>query len=260
MYALERTHLLRHDRSWVPTSVRAVGWTVSGTIWAGSAAALVGGMIASPAVLVLWKALALGGAGVVVAGERAGSYAFRRQLAKLTRGEVALERLKVCKEGELACVRGTIEATHTLTGLLHDSPGVYRRMVFGARGFWVHEAAVDFSLVDHAGNRIFVQAAGARWLEAFRERIDYPKDQLLRAEVPAAVRERVARATSREAIHASERVLRVGDAVQIVGYKTATPDVAGDVGGDYRSPPTRATLRSGDELPLVITSLVGAAR
>ena len=55
-------------------------------------------------------------------------------------------------------------------------------------------------------------------------------------------------------IEAIERVLEVGTEVQVVGYKTASPDVTGDV-GDYRSSPQRATLTSGDDLPLVITAV-----
>jgi hypothetical protein len=49
-------------------------------------------------------------------------------------------------------------------------------------------------------------------------------------------------------------VLTAGTRVQIVGYKTASADVSGNV-VDYRLPPQRATLRSGPELPLVITAL-----
>jgi hypothetical protein len=46
--------------------------------------------------------------------------------------------------------------------------------------------------------------------------------------------------------------------VQVVGYKTASADVSGDV-VDYRMPPQRATLRSGEDLPLVITATANLA-
>lgn len=232
--------------------MRRVGWAVSGSIWAGLAAATIGSVLAAPALFVFWKPLTLGGLGVAVLGQRAGRFAFRRQLSKLTRGEVPLNELRAHGEGELACVRGRIEATSTLTGLLHGTPGVYRRLVFDADGVWIHEAAVDFSLVDRDGNRILVQAAGARWLAEPRERMEYPVARLFAAGVPHEVQDRARRSTYPTKIDASERVLEVGAEVQIVGYKTASADVTGDV-SDYRSPPTRATLRSGDDLPLVIT-------
>lgn len=253
MYAVQRTHLLRRDRDWLPASVRRSGQVVAGSVWGGAGLALVGLVIANPLAVVLWKTLALGGVGIAVVGERAGWFVFRRKLARLTRGEVPLDELKRRTEGELVCVRGRIDASAVVTGILHGTPGVYRRMVFQARGLWVHEAAVDFALVDDAGHRILVQAAGARWMCASRDRMLYPVARLLAEAVPGEVRERVTEAKV-PAVDASERVLEVGALVQIVGYKTAAPDPEGEV-TDYRSPPLRAVLASGDDLPLVITLL-----
>jgi hypothetical protein len=54
-------------------------------------------------------------------------------------------------------------------------------------------------------------------------------------------------------VEAFEYVLAVGTRVQLVGYKTASADVTGTF-VDYRLPPQRATLRSGPDLPLVITA------
>ncbi len=252
MYAVQRTHALRRDRDWLPASVRRIGWAVSGAVWGTAGAAGVAALMTAPGALILLKHIALGGVGVAVAGQRAGRYAFRRKLDKLTRGEVPLGELKSQTEGELVCVRGKIEATASLTGLLHGTQGVYRRLVFKAGRAWVHEAAVDFSLVDPSGYRIHIQAAGARWLTLPREWIDYPASQLLGDHVPQTVRERVQYAGA-SLIPAYERVLQLGADVQVVGYKTASPDVTGDM-ADYRSPPQRATLRSGDDLPLVITT------
>ena len=62
----------------------------------------------------------------------------------------------------------------------------------------------------------------------------------------------LARSSGAMALQAAEQVLEVGAEVQVVGYKTASPDVGGAV-VDYRLPPQRATLRSGPDLPLVIT-------
>ena len=253
MLAVQRTHRERDDRAWLPASVRRTGWAVSGAVWGGAGLAFVGAVIAAPAVFLFWKTLALGGAGVAVLGERAGRFAFRRKLAKLTRGEVPLAELKTRDEGDLVCVRGRIEAVETLAGILHGTPGVYRRMVFEWRGVWVHEAAVDFSLVDDQGHRILVHAAGARWMVPSRERIDYPLDRFLAPDVPREIRERLQAGTN-PTVEAIERVLEVGTEVQIVGYKTASPDATGEV-SDYRSAPQRATLTSGDDLPLVITTI-----
>ena len=251
--AVQRTHLERHDRDWLPPSVRRTGWAVSGAVWGGAGLAFVGAVFAAPAIFLFWKTLAVGGAGVAVLGERAGRFAFRRKLARLTRGEVPLAELRARQEGELVCVRGKIEAGSTLTGILHGTAGVYRRLTFEWRGVWVHEAAVDFSLVDDRGHRVLVQAAGARWMVPSRERISYPVARFRAPEVPREIRERLEH-TSDATIDAFERVLEVGTEVQIVGYKTASPDVGGDV-TDYRSPPKRATLTSGDDLPLVITTI-----
>ena len=251
--AVQRTHLERYDRAWLPPAVRRTGWMVSSAVWGGAGLAIVAGVISAPAIFLFWKTLAASSVGAAVLGERAGRFAFRRKLAKLTRGEVPLAELKARKEGELVCVRGTIEAEETLTGILNGTPGVYRRMVYEWKGVWVHEAAVDFSLVDEHGHRILVQAAGARWVELSRERIKYPIAKFLAPDVPPEIRDRLAH-TKDTSVEAFERVLEVGTEVQLVGYKTALPDVSGDV-TDYRSPPTRATLASGPDLPLVITTL-----
>src|SRR5690606_26879201 len=151
----------------------------------------------TPLAVVLWKGFLLGGAGAAFVGERAGRAMLRRQLVRMTRGELALADVDARPEGELVVVRGTIaslsndgraalpegvrssiEAETTLRGLLVDAPGVYRRLIISAHGTWVHEAAVDFTLVDERGDRIVIQAAGARWLVPPRERITYPAARL----------------------------------------------------------------------------------
>ena len=235
----------------MPRGVRRTGQLVTGAVWAGAGAAILGAVVAAPVTLVLWKGLALGGAGLTVVGKRAGDAALRRQIRRMTAGEIELADLSARSEGELVVVRGTISVEEPLRGVLVDAEGVYRRMTFAANGTWVHEAATDFSLIDEHGHRIRIHAAGARWLVPPRELVTYPASRFLRDEVPTRVRDRVAGAQEIEAL---EQVLTADTAVQIVGYKTASADLTGDV-VDYRLPPQRATLRSGPDLPLVITAL-----
>jgi hypothetical protein len=207
---------LRVDQAWLPPGVRRTRWLVSGAVWGAGGAALVGAVVVAPVTLVLWKGFLAGGAGALVAADRAGRAVLRRQILKMSRGEIPLAELGSRDEGELVVVRGTIEATEQLRGVLLEADGVYRRMTFGS---WVHEAAVDFTLIEfdlpHVSPKIKALVAGKTSVEAF------------------------------------EHVLAAGTKVQIVGYKTSSADVSGETQG-YRLPPQRATLRSGDDLPLVI--------
>ncbi|MEZ4400680.1 MAG: hypothetical protein R3B06_11710 [Kofleriaceae bacterium] len=247
---MERSHLLGDDLAWMPASVARARRLGRVAVWGGAAALLGGALVTAPAVLILWKAIVLAGAGATVAGHRAGEVLYRRQLGRMARGEIPLAQLAARDEGELVVVRGRIEAAAPLTGLLVDQAGVYRRLVWEPDGAWVSEAAVDFALVDAAGHRVLVQAAGARWLTSPREPWAYPRARF-ETSPSAQVRQLVARST-RPAVKAAERVLEVGAEVQVVGYKTAAPDVGGAV-VDYRLPPQRATVRSGPDLPLVIS-------
>jgi hypothetical protein len=248
---MERTHRLSADRDWLPKRVRRSARLVSGAVWAGTGAAIVGVVALVPAAVVLWKGFLLGGAGAAFAGDRAGRSMMRRQISRMARGELALAEVDARPEGELVVVRGTIEAEEPLRGVLVDVEGVYRRLTVAAGTTWIHEAAVDFTLVDERGDRLRIQAAGARWLVPPRELLTYPAARLTGADVPRRVREIVG---ARTEVAAAERVLAVGTAVQIVGYKTRSADISGGV-VDYRLPPQRATLCSGPELPLVITRL-----
>ena len=249
MLALERTHRLRADRAWMPGTVRNSARLASGVLVTGAGAAAVGTVLVAPAMLLLWKGLLIGGAGIAIASDRVGKAVMQRQIRRMTRGEINVAELRNRAEGELVVMRGTIEADNLLGGALIDATGVFRRLEFTGHGKWVHEAAVNFSLVDEAGERIFVEAAGARWLTPHREKVTYPGARFTRESVPERVRDLVA---GRASIDAIERVLGNGEQVQLVGYKTTRPDASGDV-VDYRSPPQRATLRSGSELPLIIS-------
>lgn len=248
---MQRTHRLRTDRDWLPPRVRRSGQAVTAAVWAGTGGALAAAVLAAPATLVLWKGFLLGGAGALVAGDRAAHAMLDRQLRRMARGELELAALEARAEGELVVVRGTIDVEAPLRGALIDAPGVYRRMIFNARGTWVHEAAVDFALIDEHGHRILIEAAGARWLVPRREAVTYPARRFADDAVPPRVRQLVG---DRATVEAHERVLAPGAAVQIVGYKTASADRSGAF-TDYRLPPQRATLRSGPDLPLVIIAL-----
>lgn len=248
---MARTHRLRDDLAWLPREARRTSRLIRGGTWAAVAAGAVGAIATTPLVAaVLWKLAVVGGAGTVALGEKAARGALRRQLARMAAGELALAELDARPEGELVLVRGTIEVEPdaALRGMLIDAVGVYRRAIFQARGTWVHEAAVDFTLVDEHGSRIRIEAAGARWLTPQRELVMYPGARFLGDDAPAKVRELAA---GRETVEAIERVLPVGAQVQIVGYKTTTADATGTA-RDYRMPPQRATLQSGPALPLVI--------
>lgn len=248
---MERTHKLRADFDWLPRHVRRTSRLIRGTTWVALGAGVVGSIAVVPAAGALWKVYALGGASAIAASEKAAHTAMRKQLAKMTRGEIALAELDDNEEDTLVVVRGTIEAEDPLSGLLIDASGVYRRMIFKARGTWVHEAAIDFTLVDDKGERIRVQAAGARWMTPRRELVTYPGARFVAQQVSAKVQQLCSKAETVEAI---ERVLPVGTAVQVVGYKTREADPTGIV-RDYRRPPERAALRSGPTLPLVISRL-----
>lgn len=174
----------------------------------------------------------------------------------MTRGEIELASLSARAEGELVVVRGTIMADEPLRGVLVDVQGVYRRLIMKAHGTWVHEAATDFALVDDAGRHILVQAAGARWIVPERELITYPSARFVGPHAPSELRALTADVLE---VDAFEQVLPVGARVQVIGYKTASADATGDV-VDYRTPPQRATLCSGPELPVVITAIADLTR
>jgi hypothetical protein len=248
---MQRTHRLRDDRAWLPRSVRSARLAVSGTIWAATGAAIVGtAALGGPAAFAMWKGFVVAGAAAAAAGDRVGNAVLHRQLKRMTRGELQLADLSARAEGELVVVRGKIACESPLTGVLVDVEGVYRRMIFEPSGKWVHEAATDFTLIDDKGAHIIIQSAGARWMVPPRELVTYPGARFSSDRAPRDV-SRLAGA--RPTIEAYEQVLAIGTEVQVVGYKTASADVSGEV-VDYRMPPQRATLRSGEHLPLVITA------
>ena len=239
----------------MPSRVRALRWSVSGSLWAGAGLVTALTLVSVPGAIVAWKLVAAGSVGLAVASDRLGKLVVKRHVARLTRGEVALGGLRHQDEGAPVHVRGHVQVLEqTLTGVLHGTPGVARRLLFSTpTGRWVHEAACDFALVDSAGERVFVRVAGARILVTPGELISYPAARVVPA-MSAAVAESIARAGV-ERVPAWELVVREGMLVDVVGVKTTTPDASGD-GGSYREPPRRATLQSGTILPLLITPML----
>lgn len=252
---MERTHPLGDDLNWLPRELKVGRWSVTGASWAGSVAAAGALTIASAGLLV--HVAALTGAAGVVAGGRLGRAFMLRRLDRLARGRLDLIKVGTLEEGQLAHVAGRVEASETLAGFLHGVRCVYRRMLFRWRGRRsVHEAAVDFDVVDASGARLRVEVDDARLLiPARKETAAYPESLFAQAELPASLRaafgaERPTDTPGR-VIEAAEQVLQPGTTVQIIGYKTETVDPLGGVRVG-RAPPTRPALRSG-RVPLLIT-------
>lgn len=258
MLAMQRDHRWREDQAWMPRAVRWASRGATAAVVGGSVTALGAALAFAPSLVVVWKGLVLAGAGATVVGRQVGQAVYHRQLRRLASGDLPLAEVDARDEGELVVVRGTIEAEAPLTGVLVGARGVYRRMVWEPAGRWVSEAATDFTLIDATGARVRVLAAGARWLVDSVEPWTYPRTRFDGDGVSPSIRALAARSAAAH-INAAERVLAVGEEVQVVGYKTASPDVGGRV-VDYRLPPQRATLRSGPAQPLVITRVADLPR
>jgi hypothetical protein len=261
--ALSRTLLARNDLDWLPPSMKAVRWTVAGSIWTGIAGLTIGTIALSKFHVYFYgKGIAALVAGGYYAGDRAARAVLRRRLGKLARGAVDLSRLAREEDGELIHARGTIKAKETLEGITSGAPGVFRRLVVNIGGTRVvHEAAVDFAIVDASGEKVVVQVEDARLLapDPKRVRLEAPTVTKLQAlplpgNLPRAVAQwldRVAHDKRVQPIVGSEVLLQDGDAVELVGYKTRVVDPTVGERLD-RETPLRATLRSGRDLPLLV--------
>jgi hypothetical protein len=259
---LDRTVKARHDLDWLPPSFKAVRWSVAGTLWAGMATLLGGALVfAKPGFFIYGKGIAVLFAGGYYAGDRAARAVLRGRLSKLAHGQLDLRRLSREADGELVHVRGRIKASKTIASVLDDSPVVYRRVVFGiGADRWVHEAGEDFHLVDDTGEMALIDVSGARLIapDGKRRKVDGELSrQVTELTLEPGSRNRTDPALrvsrkDRSAITCGEVLLRDGDQVQIVGYKSRTvdPTVASRL---ERDTPMRATLRSGKELPLLIS-------
>jgi hypothetical protein len=265
---LQRTHLRRRDLDWLPPSLKAVRWAVAGTIWTGMVGGVAalsvasgghvnGGLIGGTA-----KGLVLGG---LYGGDWVARTVLRRRLAKLAHGQVELSRLKQEPDGELVHVRGRVKARAELSGLLDEhAPTVYRRVQLALDQLEiVHESAVDFTLVDESGEIVLVQVEGARIVvpgpKLIKRLEQAQEERLLTLPLPKeaqrwldrrAKRQRKGKSLPRMA--AGEFLLRDGDEVEVVGYKSRVVDASVEARLE-RETPMRATLRSGRALPLILS-------
>ena len=262
---LDRTHRARHDLDWLPPSFKVIRWSVAGTLW-GAMAGLLGSALvfAKPGFFVYGKGLAVLFAGGYYAGDRAAKAVLRGRLAKLAHGRLDLNKLANATDGELVHVRGRIKAENTFPAVMSEDRVVYRRVVFAIGGErWVHEAAEDFRLVDGSGENAMVQVAGAHLIapepkrrkiegELSKTIIDLTLGPELRGRDDLKLKQSYAGyGRNRGQIAAGELVLRDGDEVELVGYKTRSVDVTVQE-RLARETPLRATLRSGKDLPLLV--------
>lgn len=254
--AVDRVHLLKEDLEWAPTTILrlnklvvaglVIGATVPALLEFGPMVWFVPGVVAPVAMRI---------------GNRSARALVRRRLSRYARGEVDLSSLRNEIDGEVLQVTGTVEASDTLPGLLEPSPAVYRRLsVSMGRLQLVHEAAVDFSLTDDRGQRVRVLAADSRLLCPTGKRYliegeahERVLDEIRRSDVDRLMRERGVFGTE---IMGDEYLVRPGDRVAVVGYKTriVDRDVADRLARDE---PFRAALRSGKQLPLLIATDAG---
>ncbi len=258
---VERTHLLRNDLDWLPGWLKAIRWTVAGTVWTGLFGGFVGLMFASHMHVFIFgkglSALALGG---FYAGDKAARSVLRRRLSRLAHGDVDLNRLKQEADGELVHVVGKVRAREKLA----EGDCVYRRVVFAVGDARVvHEKAVDFALVDDSGETVLVHSTGARLIALEPKLVALSDDkawQFLGAlQLPQGAQKAVTDWSARrnkgkrvQPVRAGEVLLRDGDKVEVVGYKSRSVD-SSVVDRLVRDTPLRATVRGGKELPLLLS-------
>lgn len=270
--AIERTHPYSEDLDWLPArlgALRAIRWVFGGAVLVGFMAIAiaahgkgVGGMA---------YAIGMAATGAWYAGDRAARAIVRRRLDRLARGLDDLRRLSREEDGAAVHVRGRVRAQATLPGLVDPTQqAVFRRFLFrpSEQVRVVHEAAVDFALVDESGERITVLVEGARLLAPDPSLVQLPIEMLeVLAALPLpkgarsmvdAMRKRRDKGKKVQALRGGEILLRDGDEVLVVGCKTRVVDQT--VAVLERETPMRATLRSGREMPLLISPVTEADR
>lgn len=253
MYPLDRTEPAGRDLAWLPPHLRALKLGTTVALWTGTAltataaAILSGGGLAHLALVL--------GAGGLFAGDRLARALALRSLRKLAHGEADLARLTHHTDGDLIHVRGRIHATSTLPSFLHATPSVYRRMTFTISGTrLVHHAAVNFDLLDDTNHPIAIEVAGARLLAPTTDPADYPASVFQSQPLPPSLTRALEGQALSRPIPASEILLRSGEQVEIVGYKSRTVDPRVQSRLE-RDTPMRATLRAGRDLPLLISPI-----
>jgi len=278
---VHRNHLAKDDLDWLPERYRLLRGAIIGTVWSAIGGSFVALVYSGAHVVVFGKLfIVLGAAGYWV-GDRAAKGLIGARMGKLARGQVDLARLSNEEDGELVHVRGKVRAEGTvesvvsqlraegaLAGMLTHDRGVYRRtrVSFGEVQV-IDEEAVDFQLVDDQGNAIAIEVGAARLLVHDPKLVSVGKPQpLFPLAEPEAARRVVqryqqlverGRRRALPVIQAAEVMLRPGDEIEAVGYKSRKVDPT-VVDRLARETPMRATLRGGKDLP-VILSLVSRA-
>jgi hypothetical protein len=251
---MQRIHLLRRDLDWVPPPYRAVRWAVTGGILAAAAAFAVtthlGGVIGA----TIW--------GAIYAGDGAARRLLRVRLRKLAQGAVDLSRLPAEADGQLVHVVGKVRLREPLQGIVSPESATFRRIQFNVTATQlIHEAANDFWLVTDGSEPVLIETEHARLLFPLgkRTKVDARMEEAITT-FPLPEHARRALAARKHwshlrkgvnRMHIAEALLRDGDAVEVLGYKSRTID-ATMAARLERDTPYRATLRGGKKLPLLI--------
>ncbi|MDB4964575.1 MAG: hypothetical protein JWN44_264 [Myxococcales bacterium] len=265
-HSLERTHLGRHDFDWLPPRYRAIRWTVAGGIWTGMVSGVAAlSWFAHFNIALFGKGLAVLATGGYVAGDRAARAVMRGRLKKLAQGAVDLQRLPSEPDGELVHVVGRVRLRTPLAGFVATTErAAYRRVLISLDTYRVvHEAAEDFWLVADGSEPVLIEAAQSRLLVADPNPQWYaPDSEVARAvealPLPTELDRTMQRRSERRQkgkklgrVRVGETLLREGDEVEVVGYKSRTVDLTVATRLE-RDTPYRATLRAGKSLPLLI--------
>ena len=265
---MRRTHLAKDDLDWLPERYRLLRGLIISGVWTGIATSFFALIWSGAHVIVFGKIFVVLGAAGHWVGDRAAKGLIGLRLGKLASGDVDLARLSNQEDGELVHVRGRVRASAMVQGLVAPASGVYRRTraAFGEVQV-IDEEAVDFQLVDEQGNAIGIEVEGARLLVHDRKlaAVEDPERLFPLATTPTAQRvvqryqALVGRGKRRAlpAFQASEVMLRPGDVVEAVGYKSRKVDPT-VVDRMTRETPMRATLRAGKDLPLILSLVTRA--
>src|SRR5262249_53531685 len=136
-------------------------------------------------------------------------------------------------------VRGQIRAQRTIPSFFGDSRVVFRRLAFQIYSVQaVHEAGVDFLLDDGSGDPVLVLVDGARFLDGDADPRSFVPlsaeilETLETLEPTQAIQDCLndrkidlaQRGAGIQVAKGSEQVLRDGDTVEVIGYRSRVVD------------------------------------
>jgi hypothetical protein len=260
---MRRNHLAKDDLDWLPERYRLLRGAIIGGVWSGIGGLVAAMMWSGAHIVVFGKIFVVLGAAGYWAGDRAAKALITARLDKLASGKVDLAALSNEQDGELVHVRGKVRAERAIASVMAAEPCVYRRTRVSYSDVQiVDEEAVDFQLVDPQGNAIAIEVEGARLLVQDPKlrptsRVDL-LDPLAQLEPARRVLDRYramiqrGRVRALPAMQVGEVLLRAGDEVEAVGYKSRKVDPT-VVDRLARETPMRATLRAGKDLPLILS-------